>query len=75
MTTRPLPELVRELPPDAQEVVRDLVEYLLSRTAAERKPQPHRPLRQDWAGALRAYRREYTALALQHLASDWRTSP
>lgn len=47
MTTRPLLELVRELPPDAQEVVRDLVEYLLSRTAAEREAQPHRTLRQD----------------------------
>lgn len=75
MTTRPLPELVRELPPDAQEVVRDLVEYLLARPAAGPVPQPGRTLRQDWAGALRAYRGEYTSLDLQHRASDWRASP
>jgi hypothetical protein len=72
MTTRSLPELVRELPPDAQEVVRDLVEYLLSRPAAGSDTKPRRILRQDWAGALRAYRGEYSSLDLQHRASDWR---
>ncbi len=75
MNTRTLPELVQELPPDAQEVVRDLVELLLSRSKTGPDPKAHRPLRQDWAGALRAYRREYTSLDLQHRASDWRVSP
>lgn len=69
MTTRPLPELVQELPPDAQEVVRDLVELLLSRPKHGPDPKAQRPLRQDWAGALRDYRREYTSLELQHMAS------
>jgi hypothetical protein len=74
MSTRALSELVQELPPDAQEVVRDLVELLLSRTTTEEVLEPHF-LRQDWAGALRAFRREYTSLDLQHQALDWRTSP
>lgn len=74
MTTRTLPELVQELPPDAQEVVRDLVELLLSRSKDGPDPKVQRPLRQDWAGALRAWREEYTSLDLQHRASDWRVS-
>jgi len=69
MDTRTLPELVQELPPDAQEVVRELVELLLAR------PNPQPPLRQAWAGALRDLRGQYTALELQHRASDWRDSP
>jgi len=31
-----------------------------------------RPLRQDWAGALREQREEYTSLELQRKAVDWR---
>lgn len=74
MDARTLPELVQELPPDAQEVVRELVELLLSRPPVERSFKAGHPLRQDWAGALRAYRQEYTSLDLQHRASDWRTA-
>jgi len=75
MDTRTLPELVQELPPDAQEVVRELVELLLARPKADARPNPQPPLRQDWAGALRDLRGQYTALELQHRASDWRDSP
>lgn len=70
MNARTLPELVRELPPDAQEIVRDLVEFLLAQPK-----KTGRTLRQDWAGALRAYRGQYTSVDLQHRASDWRASP
>lgn len=75
MDTRTLPELVQELPPDAQEVVRDLVEFLLARPIAEATSQPPRRLRQDWAGSLRAYRQQYTSVELQHKALDWRGLP
>jgi hypothetical protein len=71
MYTKPLTELMQELPPDAQEVVREFIEFLLSR----RPPKLDHPLRQDWAGALRSYRRQYTSLDLQHRALDWRVSP
>lgn len=70
MNARTLPELVRELPPDAQEIVRDLVEFLLAQPK-----KTGRTLRQDWVGALRAYRGQYASVDLQHRASDWRTSP
>lgn len=67
-STKPLAELVEELPPDAQAEVRDFIEALL--TKRERKPAGK--LRQDWAGALRDVRDQYSALELQRKALDWR---
>lgn len=65
---KPLPELFEELPPEARAQVRDFVEFLLARYARRRGGA----LRQDWAGALREYRQEYTALELQRQALHWR---
>lgn len=67
-STKPLAQLVEELPPDAQLEVRDFIEALL--TKRERKPVGK--LRQDWAGALRDVRDQYSALELQRKALDWR---
>ena len=64
----PLEELIKTLPPEAQVEVRDFVEFL----AAKRGPKVGRPLRQDWAGALRDYRQQYTAIELQRRALEWR---
>lgn len=66
--TKPLFELVQELPPDVQAEVRDFVEFLL----VKRARTPARKLRQDWAGALRDVRDQYTSLELQRNALDWR---
>lgn len=66
---KPLPELVKELPPYAQRVVRDFVEFLLTK----HHPKAGKKLRQDWAGALRDYRDQYTALQLQQKALEWRS--
>ena len=68
MTARPLSELIDELPSAAQQEVRDFVEFLISRHGRE----PGKKLRQDWAGALRDYRNEYSALELQKKALEWR---
>ena len=68
ITTKPLEELIRELPPSLRAEVRDFVEFLLSKHS---RPQERR-LRQDWAGALRAYRQQYSSVQLQHLATKWR---
>jgi hypothetical protein len=68
MAVKPLPELVKELPPYAQRVVRDFVEFLL----VKHQPKADKKLRQEWAGALRAYRDQYTALELQQKALEWR---
>jgi len=66
--TRPLQELVQELPSDMHTEVRDFVEFLL----AKRVRRAKRTLRQDWAGALRNYRQQYTSLELQRQALTWR---
>ena len=66
--TRPLEEVMRELPPDLRDEVRDFAEFLLSRQAQRRG----RTLRQDWAGVLRDHREEYTSLELQRQALQWR---
>jgi len=68
MTARPLSELVEELPPHIQREVRDFVEFLLAKHARE----PGKKLHQDWAGALRVYRSQYSALDLQKKALEWR---
>ena len=60
--------LVQELPPDLQKEVRDFAEFLLDRSR-RRRPSP---LRQGWAGSLREYRGQYTALDLQKRALEWR---
>lgn len=69
MAARPLSELVEELPPDVQQEVRDFVEFLISKHSRT----PDKKLRQDWAGALRDYREDYSALGLQKKALEWRS--
>jgi hypothetical protein len=63
-----LEELVKELSPDRQEEVRDFVLFLLEKQAKK----SGRKLRQDWAGALKDYRDQYTSLELQKKALEWR---
>lgn len=64
--TKPLEELVRELPLSLRLEVRDFVEFLL----AKRQTPVRRKLRQDWAGAIQNC--EYSSVELQHLALTWR---
>jgi hypothetical protein len=66
--SKALQELVKELPPDLCGEVRDFVEFLLER----RRRKSGRKLRQDWAGALRDHRDQYTSLELQKKALEWR---
>jgi hypothetical protein len=67
-TTKSIEELVQELPPDMVAEVRDFVEFLLSK----RGRRADVALRQDWAGALREHRQQYTSLDLQQRATEWR---
>lgn len=69
-TTRPLTELVQDLPVSAQREVRDFVEFLMTKHGRE----PGKKLRQDWAGALRDYRLEFTSLELQEKGLEWRST-
>jgi hypothetical protein len=62
-----LEELIKELPPDLQEEVRDFAQFLL-----DKRLQPkQRKLRLTWAGALREFRDQFTSLELQKKALQW----
>ena len=63
-----LKELLEQLPPELEDEVRDFIEFLLEKKTEKRG----RKLRQDWAGALRDYRDQYTSLELQKKALEWR---
>lgn len=72
MNINPQPQsleaLIQELPLDLRTEVRHFVEFLLTK----RQPAPEQKLHQNWAGALRKYRQEYSSLELQHQALNWR---
>jgi hypothetical protein len=62
-----LEELIKELPPQLQNEVREYAQYLV-----ETKVKPKRKyLRMDWAGGLREYRNQFTSLQLQKKALEW----
>nr|HDM58988.1 DUF2281 domain-containing protein [Bacillota bacterium] len=68
-TAKSLEEVVKELPPDLQEEVRDFANFLLQKRAA----RPRRKPKFDWARGLKELRDKYTSVELQHRASEWRT--
>jgi hypothetical protein len=61
-----LEEMIRELSPDAQRQVADLVRQLA------KEPKPSARIGKRWIGGLREYRDQYTALELQKKALEWR---
>jgi len=60
-------EMAKKLPPDLRIQVLNFMEFLL-----ERKKKRRTTMRQDWAGALRDVKSEYTSLDLQKKALEWR---
>ncbi|MBI4557818.1 MAG: DUF2281 domain-containing protein [Candidatus Hydrogenedentes bacterium] len=56
-----LEERMNELPPEHRQEVEDFVEFLLEK----RRPKCGKRLRQDWGGALKEYRQQYTSVELQ----------
>jgi len=69
IATRPLEELIQELPPLLRSEVRDFVEFLLFK---HHRPM-QRQLRQDWADALKTEPQTSSSVDLQHRALEWRT--
>ena len=61
-------DLVKVLPPDLQKEVEDFARFLIEK----RLKKQGKRLSQDWAGALRDYRGQYTSLGLQKKAREWR---
>jgi len=60
-------ELIKELPPELRQEVRDFAQFLLD-TKIHRK---QKKLRLTWAGGLREFRDEFTSLELQKKALEW----
>ncbi len=65
---RTLEEIIKKLPPEYEQEVEDFVRFLIEK----RSLKQGRKLRQDWAGALRDYRNQYTSMELQKKALEWR---
>jgi hypothetical protein len=61
-------EKLEKLPAEKRQEVEKFVELLLNKQKLKTKAK----LRQDWAGALRDYRDQYTSLELQKKALEWR---
>ena len=68
MGTFKIEEIIKKLPPEFQREVEDFVQFLLER----HKKKSGRKLRQDWAGALKKYRTQFTSLELQRKSLEWR---
>jgi hypothetical protein len=66
--SKSLEKLVKELPSEFQEEVRDFVEFLLGKQKKRSRGKPTL----DWAGALADLRDQYTSMELQHRISKWR---
>ena len=61
-------EMVKKLPAELQEEVKEFVQSLLEKRAKRRKQKP----KFDWAGALKDLKRDYSSVELQHKISEWR---
>ncbi len=61
--------LIKQLPLDLQDEVKDFIEFLLQKKQVRKTKKK---LRQDWANALKQYRGQYTSLELQKKALEWR---
>jgi hypothetical protein len=60
---------IEAMPADVQREVLDFARFLMSRKKPQRQ---NKPLKQDWAGALREYKGRFTSLDLQEKANEWR---
>ena len=67
-TPETIQELLKALPPELQREAEDYIRFLLEKRAKKSGKR----LRQDWAGALKDFREQYTSLELQKKALEWR---
>jgi len=65
--TIPVEDVVKVLPAEIQDQVRDFIEFLLEKRARK----PGGKLKLHWTGALRDWRDQFTSVELQHKALDW----
>ncbi|GBC76759.1 hypothetical protein HRbin08_00224 [bacterium HR08] len=67
--SKPLEELIRELPQEFREEVRDFIEFLLMKR--RERARPSGKFKMTWAGGLREYRDTFTSTGLQQKAMEW----
>lgn len=60
----------RDMPEDIRRQVLDYMEFLLSKYRGNNRKT--RKFKFDWEGGLADYADKYTAVELQHKASEWR---
>ena len=61
--------IVRHLPPAQQQTVEDFAQFLVEKYGRQKRLH----LQQEWTGALKELRDEYTSVELQHKSLEWRT--
>ena len=61
-------EIIKKLPPEFQKEVEDFIQFLLEK----HKKKTGKKLKQEWAGALKKYRKQFTSLELQKKSLEWR---
>ena len=64
-----LHEAMLRLPPELQKEAADFIEFLIEKNS---EPHPARAFDFRWEGALAHLKAQYTAVELQHKASEWR---
>ena len=60
---------IEAMPDEIQREVLDFAQFLMSRKQLRQKS---RTLKQSWAGSLHEFKGQFTSLALQEKANDWR---
>ena len=65
-----LQEKIQQLPPELEQEVEHFIEYILQKETTKKQAKK---LRQDWGGALKEFRDQYTSLELQKKSLEWRS--
>lgn len=65
----PLEKKISQLPENLQKQVSNYIDILLIQIST---PKQKKKFKLDWAGGLKEYRDQYTALELQKKALEWR---
>ena len=70
LAAQDMEDRLREMPEDLRRQVIDYMEFLLSKY--RRRNPKARNFKFDWEGGLAEFSDRYTAVELQHKASEWR---
>ena len=68
MSATSLIERIKDIPPDILREIEDFTVFLMKK----RGRRSGSVLHQDWAGALKSFKRQFTSLELQKKAMEWR---